>query len=246
MVFLHGYPLTHAIWQPQLASLSSSHHAVLLDLPGYGLAHEWPVPVTLAGFAESVHQTLARRFSRRVVLVGHSFGGYVALELLRSHPEQFEALVLTDTRSGADTPEARAKRLATAERLHDPVQTLDVDETVRALVAPTTWERAGPLVEDLRGIVRSVRSTTITRTLEAIAHRADLTPELSKLRLPTLVIWGEEDRLIPPAQTQSMVERIPAGVGIGIPGAGHLPFLEAPDTFAQALLPFLGRLPAVP
>jgi 3-oxoadipate enol-lactonase len=245
IVFLHGYPLTHAIWQPQLELLSSRHHVVLLDLPGYGLAQEWLVPNSLAGFAESVQQTLARHFSHPVVLVGHSFGGYVALELIRSYPEQFEALVLTDTRSEPDTPEAQAKRLATVQRLRDPAQTLDIDETVRALVAPATWEASAPLVETVRGIVRSVRTKTIAGTLEAIARRPDLTPVLSTVRVPTLVLWGEEDRLIPPAQSRSMVAKLPEGRGVGIPGAGHLPFLEVPDQFAEALEAFLGRLPAV-
>ncbi|HZY69580.1 MAG TPA: alpha/beta hydrolase [Thermoplasmata archaeon] len=241
VVFLHGYPLDHRIWEPQLKRLSGGHRIVLLDLPGYGLARDWMVPDTLAGFAESVHSTLTRGLSEPVVLVGHSFGGYVALELYRNHPELFEGLVLVDTRSEPDTPEAREKRLATVRRLENTGQGLDVGESVRALVAPTTWETKGPILESIRGIVRSVSTPTIVGSLRAIADRPDLTPVLSSIRVPTLVIWGENDRLIPPTQSRSMVSQIPYGRGVGIPGAGHLPSVEAPEAFASALEDFLEK-----
>lgn len=242
VVFLHGYPLSHEIWQPQLETLSTRHRVVLLDLPGYGLAQEWPVPDSLSGCAEIVHRTLARRFASPVVVVGHSFGGYVALELFRNHPEQFQALVLTNTRSEPDGAEAREKRLATAKRLEDPSQGLDVEETARGLLSPKTWEGAGPLPETVRRIVRNVPSRTIIGTLKAIAGRADLTPVLSTIHVPALVVWGEEDRLIPPAQSRSMVARVRGSSGVGIPEAGHLPSLEAPETFARAMDELLGRL----
>jgi pimeloyl-ACP methyl ester carboxylesterase len=242
VVFLHGYPLSHEIWEPQLGSLSVGHRVVLLDLPGYGLAREWPVPDSLAGFAEMVHRTLNRHFSSPIVVVGHSFGGYVALEMFRDHPGQFRALVLTDTRSEADGAEAREKRLATARRLEDPAQHLDVEATARGLVSPRTWERTGPLPETVRRIVRDVPSRTIIGTLKAIAGRSDLTPVLSTIQVPALVIWGEEDTLIPPAQSRAMVDRIRGSSGVGIPEAGHLPSMEAPERFAKTVGDFLARL----
>ena len=243
VVFLHGYPLSHAIWEPQLELSFPGRCVALLDLPGYGLAQDWPVPESLSGFADSVHRTLARRFSVPIVLVGHSFGGYIALQLVRDHPEQFEALVLTNTRSEPDTAEAREKRLATARRLGNSTQSLDVDQTTRALLAPGTWNAGGPVVEKVRGIVRSVPSRTIISTLHAIAGRPDLTPILSTIAVPTLVLWGEDDQLIPPAQSHAMVARVRGGSGLGIPGAGHLPSLETPESFARPLGSFVARLP---
>jgi pimeloyl-ACP methyl ester carboxylesterase len=243
IVFLHGYPLSHAMWKPQLGALSDFARVVLLDLPGYGLAQGSRVPDTLPGFAESVHQTLVRHGEGPVVLVGHSFGGYVALDLIAHHPELVAALVLTNTRSEPDTPEAREKRLATAHRLGEPGEQLDVEATTRALLAPSTWEAGGPLVDQIRGIVGGVRSSTIIPTLAAIAHRPDLTPNLTTIRVPTLVLWGEEDQLIPPAQSRSMVTHLQGATGAGIPRAGHLPSLEAPSAFTEALRHFLSSLP---
>jgi pimeloyl-ACP methyl ester carboxylesterase len=233
-VWLHGYPLTHEMWRPQLETFAADYRVILLDLPGFGLADEWTAPTTLADVAESVHQTLAAEVPGPVVIVGHSFGGYVALQMYRDHPEQFAGLVLADTRSAPDSPEAYAKRRATIERMKDPRERLDVDATVQGLLAPQTWERRDPIVETVRTMVEAARTETILATLAAIAERPDLTPVLSTLHVPTLVLWGEADQLIPPAQSQAMVPLIPHGVGMGVPYAGHLPSLECPEAFGQA------------
>jgi len=216
---------------------------VLLDLPGYGLAQGVPAPDTISEFAEEVHQTLTRGFPQPVTIVGHSFGGYIALELIRTHPERFAALVLANTRSEPDSAEVKEKRFATAKRMEDPTQGLDVDEIGRSLLAPTRWERDGELADIIRRIIRAVPSRTIIGSLKAIARRRDATPTLSTIRVPTLVIWGEEDRLIPPDQTRSMVARVKGCRGVGIPAAGHLPSLEAPEAFASEIDQLLGGLP---
>jgi len=242
VVFLHGYPLHHGMWQPQLDALSNEQRVILLDLPGFGLAAAETVPDSLAGFADRVHRSLVDRLTAPVVLVGHSFGGYVALQLYREHPEQFRGLVLTDTRSSSDSPEAREKRMSLVQRLDGPGESLDIEATTRGLVAPTTWERDRPLVDRVRAIVREARTPALRGSLTAMATRPDLSPVLSTIGVPTLVVWGEEDHLIPPAETESMVAHIPESVGVGIPGAGHLPSLEAPSPFNSALGKFLEQI----
>ncbi len=242
VVLLHGYPLTHAMWQPQLDALATDHRVILLDLPGFGLAEEWTAPTTLAEFADTVHRTLAREVPGPMVVIGHSFGGYIALQMYRDHPDLFAGLVLADTRSEADTPEARTKRWASIERLKDPREPLDVEAAVRGLLAARTWERRNPIVETVRAMVGGARRGPILATLQAIADRPDLSPVLSTLRVPTLVVWGEEDQLIPPAQSRAMVPRIPEGVGTGIPDAGHLPSLESPAAFSRAVRQLLARI----
>lgn len=239
VVFLHGYPLHRAMWGPQLETLSDRHRIILLDLPGYGTSKGQPVPDSLAGFAQSVAETLDKRVGGPSTIVGHSFGGYVALQLYRDRPDLFHGLALVSTRSEADSPEAREKRLATAARLASPTEKLDVDATARGLLAEANWDVEAPLVELVRGMVASAPNSTIVNTLHAIANRADLTPVLADVKVPTLVVWGAKDGLIPPARTQALVAAIPGGRGVEIPGAGHLSPLEAPEAFNEELLRFL-------
>ena len=232
------------MWASQLSVLDVAHRAVLLDLPGFGAAVDHQVPETLAGFAQAVGETIDANVGRAATVVGHSFGGYVALQLYRDRPELFERLVLVSTRSEADPAEAREKRLATARRLEDPNEHLDLDATVKGLLAPGTWELQGPLVAQVRAMVASAPNATIVRTLRAIAHRPDLTPVLPSIAVPSLAVWGEKDVLIPPERTRALGESIAGAQGVEIPGAGHLSPLETPDRFTEVLRAFLARTTA--
>lgn len=242
VVFLHGYPLHHALWQDQLEAFSARYRVIALDLPGFGLAAEESVPDSLSGFSGRVDAFLERRGLGPVVVVGHSFGGYIALQLYRDHPARFRGLVLSNTRAVPDTPETREKRMALVRRLADPRESLDLDETTRGLVAPATWERDPSLVDRVRTMVAEARSPALRGSLTAMARRPDLTPVLPSVAVPTLVLWGDEDRLIPPAQSESMVALLPDGAGVGIPGAGHLAPLEAPHAFGAALGRYLDQV----
>ena len=243
VVFLHGYPLNHTTWKEQLGPLSVGHKIVLLDFPGYGLAVGQSVPTTLAGFSESVHTTLGALSLTPATIFGHSFGGYVALQLYRDHPDDFRALGLVSTRAEADAPDARAKRLATVERLRLPGETLDIEGTVRSLVSESTARTRPAIVQVVREIIQSAPTRTIIPTLQAIADRPDLTPVLARIQVPTLVLWGENDGLIPKAQTQALVERIRGAQGSGFPDSGHLAFLESPEALNRTVRSFLDAHP---
>jgi 3-oxoadipate enol-lactonase len=243
VVFLHGYPLDHAMWEPQLDTLARTHRVLLVDLPGYGLAQDRHVPDTFSEFVEDLHQTLGEALDSPAVMVCHSFGGYLGLGLYRDHPNLFAGLVLADTRSEPDSPDAREKRLSTAQRLEDAGERLNVDEVVRTLVAPATLAAGGATVESVRQMVGRAPPASVVATLRAIADRPDLGPVLSRIHVPTLVMWGTEDQLIPPGQTQSMVPRIAGSFGLPISGAGHLPSLESPAVFTDSLRSFVGGLP---
>jgi 3-oxoadipate enol-lactonase len=245
VVFLHGYPLDHRMWESQLVRFSDSHRVVLLDLPGYGLARAEEPADSLARAAEAVDRRLREVGSGPFVVVGHSFGGYVALELFHRHPEHFAHLVLTNTRSTADPADVREKRLATARRLEQPSEGLDIDEVARGLLSPAAWVAGGELRETVRSMVREAPVPTVRATLRALANRPDLTEVLPTIRVPTLVLWGEADRLIPPPESRSMLDQLPRGTGVGLPGVAHLPSLEGPELFGRALADFLGQ-PAEP
>ncbi|MCI4322000.1 MAG: alpha/beta hydrolase [Thermoplasmata archaeon] len=239
LVFLHGYPLHRAMWAPQLDGFSDAFRVVLPDLPGFGTATDYPVPDTLAGYGEAVAKTIESHVGGRATVVAHSFGGYIALQMYRDRPDLFEGLVLVSTRSEADAPEVRQKRLATAERLGNPSERLDVDATARPLVSETSRSDRPRVVAAVRAIVAAAPNPAIVGALRAIANRPDLTPVLSGIRVPTLVVWGAQDELIPPARTQALRDAVVGSEGIEVAGAGHLSPLEDPSMFDRGVRGFL-------
>jgi 3-oxoadipate enol-lactonase len=239
LLFLHGYPLHRAMWTAQLESLSDCCRVLLVDLPGFGTANDLPVPDTLAGFARSVENTIRARVGGPATVVAHSFGGYIALQMFQDRPDLFERLVLVSTRSEADSPEARAKRLATAERLAKPSEQLDVDAAVRPLLSEQSRTGRPQVVEAVRALVAAAPNRAMVGALRAIANRPDLTPVLPGIRVPTLVVWGANDELIPPPRTQALRDAIAGSKGIEVAGAGHMSPLEDPPTFDRVVRDFL-------
>lgn len=239
LVFLHGYPLHRGMWSNQLVSLADAFRVVLVDLPGFGGSAETEGPDSLEGFASAVAATLDHAIGGPATIVGHSFGGYIALQLYRDRPDLFSTVVLLSTRATADGPEAREKRLATARRLDDPNERLDVEATVRGLLAPSTFARGGPVVAAVREIVSSARNGAVTQALRAMAGRPDLTGVLGSIDVPALVVWGSDDQLIPVEQTRSLVPAISGARGFEVSGAGHLSPMESPSEFDAEVRRFL-------
>jgi 3-oxoadipate enol-lactonase len=243
VVFLHGYPLNRTVWKAQTDAPVDKQRAIALDLPGYGQATTVPTPDALYGFTEAVAESIQELASPPAVIVGHSMGGYIALQLYASHPELVRALVLVSTKAEADTEEARAKRLTTISRLRQEGPGPYSVETARQLLSPANASNNPDLFHRVLQIVRSAPVSAMVPSLLALADRPDFTETLKEIQVPTLVIWGEDDRLIPPDATKRLVQGIPKAQGVGIPGAGHLSPMETPGPFGDAIQKFLTSLP---
>lgn len=242
VVLLHGYPLNRSIWASQLDAFQATNRVIALDLPGFGQANALPTPEDIWTLGDQVSASIADLASPPAVLVGHSFGGYLALQIAQDHPERVRALVLVSTRSEADTDEARAKRLATISRLRGEGPGPYSVETARALLSPTHAVDA-ELFPKVLAAVRSAPVSAMVPTLLAMANRPDYSEFAATLKVPTLVVWGEEDRTIAPETTKKLIQQIPKAKGAPIAKAGHLPFLENPTVFNQAVQAFLSSLP---
>jgi len=161
---------------------------------------------------------------------GLSMGGYVAFELWRTARQRIAGLVLANTRAAADTPDAAAARRELAARLRTEGNILAVAPP--PLLAADASEQ---LQERVRGWVADQTAEAIAAAAEGLAERADSTPDLPGIDVPTLVITGDGDRLIPPEISSPMADGIPGARLEILPGAGHLTNVEAPDRFTHLL-----------
>jgi pimeloyl-ACP methyl ester carboxylesterase len=193
--------------------------------------------MTMGTAADRFQQALESDGIERAIVCGLSLGGYVAFELWRMARQRIAGLVLANTRSGADAPEAAEARRALAARLRAEGNGFLVDQPPPLLSAEQGQGR-WPFVLDL---IASQPATSIAAAAEGMAERPDSTPDLGTIDVPTLVLTSEADTLITPETSLEMARHLPDAVTTVIPGAGHLSNLENAEAFGTAMLDFTDR-----
>lgn len=245
VVFLHGIGGNRLNWTEQLHSVGARHLAVAWDARGYGDSEDNAGPRHFPDFAADLLRVLDHLGAPRAVLVGLSMGGLIATDFHARHPNRVSALVLCDTSPGLRrhmTPEqmdafldARRRPLLEGRTPADIAPRLAAD-----LVSPRTPpERTARLVDSLSRL----RADSYLKTIEAVT-RWDRGYDFASVRVPALVIVGEDDRLTPPEVCRKLADSIAGAEFALIPAAGHLSNIENPAAFDAALLPFLDRAAA--
>ncbi|MBK5307185.1 MAG: alpha/beta fold hydrolase [Frankiaceae bacterium] len=245
LVLLHAFPLSSAMWLDQREGLSSLCRVITPDQRGFGGSPLGGDAPSLDTAADDVAELLDRLDLDRVVLAGLSMGGYVAMAVLRRHPDRVRALVLADTKASADPDAARANRERIAAAVEsDEDSTVLVDEVLPSLLGSTTAS-SRPLVSGrVRGLVQAAPAAAVAWAQRAMAARPDSFETLRGFDAPALVVVGSEDVLSPPADAQAMAEALPRGRFVLVPDAGHLTAVETPEAFNAEVAGFLAELPA--
>jgi pimeloyl-ACP methyl ester carboxylesterase len=235
IVLVHGFPLDGAMWSGVARALAPKFRVLKPDLPGRGL-NEAAAPGSIAGYSDFV-EALLSELPGPVGLAGFSFGGYIALELMKRRPEKIRALALVDTRASADDAAGKAKRdEAIAAVRANGVRPI-VESMPAKLLSPESLGRPD-LVERVQRMISRQKPETVEADLTAMRDRPDSTDFLPDVAVPTLVVVGSQDVLTPPADSERMSAAIPGARLVTVAGAGHLTPMERPKAVAEALSEF--------
>lgn len=238
VVLLHPFPLDASVWS-EVEQAFRDRIVLAPNFPGFG--GRPPGPESIDGFAESVVSDMDTAGIDRAVIVGLSMGGYVALRLHARWPERAAALVLADTRAGADDTEGAAKRTTQAERARrEGVSGWFADALIPNVLGETTRRQRPEVVDRVRRIITSADPEGVARALVAMRERPDSRAVLPEIRVPVLAIVGAEDTVTPPEDARAIADATPDGVLEIVPAAGHLSNLENPEGFEAALRTLLG------
>ncbi len=239
VLFIHGYPLDHTMWEHQLGHLDGWMR-IAPDLRGMGQSDAPDLGYSMATYAEDLLALLNTLGVERVTLCGLSMGGYVAFEIMRRAPERVRALILINTRADADSADARKARDSAAAAAREGGAELVAESMLPRLLARTAPANNPELVERLRRMIEATPVAGILGALGAMRDRPDslaLLPALTET--PTLVIAGDDDQILRPDSSQSMADAIPGARLAVLPGAGHLTPLELPEAVTALLADFL-------
>ncbi len=236
IVFLHGFGLDGRMWEPQLEALRGSHRSLAVDLPGFGPK---PAPASPGlTTARTVLDMLDEMNIERVHVVGHSLGGAIAADFALAFPHRVRTLVLVAAPMRGSNAGIvawdRCVALARENRMNEAREAWLGDPLFASANAdPATSSLLRAMVTDYGGAHwRDEISTTFESAAPPTLAR------LAELRLATLVIAGDKDLPTFLAMADAYASTLPRAKKIIIPGAGHMPNLEAPAAFNEALATF--------
>ncbi len=225
IVFIPGLMCTGRIYEHQVLELGQTHPVIL--------ANHWSHD-SMAGIAKSILDIAPDRFA----LVGTSMGGYAAFEILRQAPDRVAKLALLSTSARPDAPEKSAQR---REQV-GAARKFGVKGGTKALypnlVHPARHEDAA-LLQVFLDMAEEAGVEGFARQIDAIIGRADSRPLLPEINIPTLVVAGEDDKLIPPEHSKEIAEGIPEAKLELIPNCAHMGMIELPETYTRLLRDFL-------
>ena len=254
ILLLHGIGRSLEDWAPQFHRLAG-YRTIAMDMHGFGFSTRPAGPMSLPTLARGVARTLEDLGERRPVhVVGNSLGGAVALQLLTLKPQRVASLALVNsagfgsevtwllrmlTIPGFGSFTARHPTRASAwmaERAIYADPTLATRERIDHGLAIARQPEAGPALHEIAsnlGTVRGVRRK----------WRANLLAEVTRYPRPTLIVWGDRDRILPFHQLDAARRVLPHAQVRVFNRIGHMPQIECPDEFAESLRGFISSLP---
>lgn len=242
LVFLHGFPLSHAMWDGQRRAFRRTQRVLIPDLRGFGRSVSSDDVVSMDQFADDIAALLtAVGVTQPITLCGLSMGGYIALAFARRHSTRLGRLVLCDTRAVPDSPEAAEQRRSLAARVLVDGPRVVVDAMLPKLFGPDTNEQKPIIVDSVRDVMLASSSRGIAAAQRGMADRIDSRPHLEQIRCPTLVIVGEHDAISPADEMRALAAAIPRAEFAVIEQVGHMAPLEAPQKFNTVLSNWLAR-----
>lgn len=237
LVLLHGFTLDSRSWRPQIEGLSDRFTVIAWDAPGAGRSQDPPETFGIGDWAEALAGLLDSAGIQRAHVVGLSWGGLLAQEFYRHYPSRVMSLVLAGTYAGwkgslpSPVPEQRLEAAMIDSCLPS-------GKFVQKYLPDMFGDAATPEVKrELGSIMADFHPAGFRLMAKVVAH-ADTRELLPRVRVPTLLIWGDADKRAPLSVGQAIGDAIPGARLEIIPGAGHLSNLERPTEFNRLVRDF--------
>lgn len=240
VVLVHGHPFNRTMWQPQATALVAAGRRVITpDLRGYGDSDVVPGRTLLVDFADDIAALLDHLGIGRAVVGGLSMGGQITMEFHRSYPDRVTALVLADTSAEAETEDGKVYRNQLADRLLAEGMDGYAYEVIDKMVAPYNVTALPEVAAQVLEMMRTTAPEGAAAALRGRAERPDYRDSLAGARVPALIFVGADDVYTPVEDARAMHGLMPRAELVVVDGAAHMPNLERPEVFNDALAGFL-------
>jgi 3-oxoadipate enol-lactonase len=242
IIFIHGFPFNKSMWDLQVVSLKDDYRLITYDIRGHGNSDSGDEVFSIDLFVNDLISFMDALKIDKAILCGLSMGGYIAINAAARYKERFDALILTDTQCLADTPEAKEKRIKSIESIRKDGVEKYAGESIKNLFASESFLNRVKEVEEVREMIVKTSVQSLCSTLLALSSRKETCHILSEIKVPVLIMVGNEDKITPPAAARFMHENIKGSLLKIIDHAGHLSNLENPEEFNLRLKKFVASV----
>jgi 2-hydroxy-6-oxonona-2,4-dienedioate hydrolase len=254
LILLHGTGESAIDWSWVMLSLAHTYRVYAPDLPGSGNSSKPIRDYSLEFYTQFAVNFLNALGIEQAVLVGNSLGGLISLRVALFHPERVAALALVDSSGLGETVNPALSHLTVpwyGEMASASVKTpfgASFRARSRSLLlfanpieVPHIWFAEQERLTLMPGFLEAVLSS-LRAQLTPFAQRESMLDALPQLQMPVLVVWGENDAILPKEQASAAVKRLPQGHLVTIPNCGHVVPVERPKELTVALLEFLTKV----
>jgi 3-oxoadipate enol-lactonase len=242
ILLIHGQPFNRSMWDDQKAVLAQNYRLIIPDLRGYGESGITEGTVLLDELALDLIHLLDHLGLEKVVVIGLSMGGQIALEMYRWAPGLFRAIVLADTDARAEDEPGYQNRISLSNRILAEGLEKFTEERIGRFMCDTTFMSKPDVVERVKKMMKTTPAAGSAAAQRGRAERKDYTPSLGNIDFPALIVVGDKDEFTPIASADYMHQRIKGSELAVIKDSGHISNMEQAEAFNEVLGKFLHEL----
>lgn len=239
IIFIHGFPFNKWKWENQIGLLKERYRVIAYDVRGHGESIANTAQMNMNQLSDDLFSFMDAIGVESAIICGLSMGGYIALSSVLSQPARIEALILCDTQCGADSDQARTKRMDVIESIQKNGLSQYAHDSVQKLFCEASLMDKLNEVSSIEQTILHTSVETIVNTLKALAARKETCSRLNQINIPVMILVGESDQITPLEAAQKMQDLITGSSLQVIEKAGHLSNLENPASFNGYLQGFL-------
>jgi len=239
IVFIHGFPFDHTLWDDVISELEDMYYCISYDIRGFGASEYGTGQYTMESYVDDLGKLIDKLEVSNPIIAGFSMGGYIALRANEKFKSKFKALILANTKATADDDAAKLKRASAILNIDSDGVEPFLDKFLSVAFSDTFAEKEPQVLVELKTKIMNFSPIGIKGGLLAMISRTDTTQSLKGTELPVLLISGENDKVIPPDIMLDMANGIKNSTYVCLSNSGHMSMLENPDGFIHSIKSFL-------
>jgi 3-oxoadipate enol-lactonase len=242
VMFVHGFPFDHNMWKEQINELSSDFYCISYDIRGLGESLPGDGQYTMEMFVDDLFSVIDELKIKKPVLCGLSMGGYIALRAVERMESKFSGLILCDTKSEADSDEGKVKRAEGIKTINKEGLESFIPGFINNCFSENFKINNKSKYQEIVDKAIVFDPLGVKGCLLAMAGRTDTTSYLSKIKIPALILHGEEDILLTQDIMKEIAGKISSSEFFTVPGSGHIISIENPGFVNNKLYHFLKKI----